>query len=41
MKDKAKTINRVVIVALAIALAYETYEVYRLSKMAERCEIRK
>jgi hypothetical protein len=36
-----KKVKIIFIVAMAIALAYQTYQVHKLSQMAERCEIRK
>jgi hypothetical protein len=36
-----KNIRRIFIAGMVIALAYQTYQVHKLSQMAERCEIKR
>lgn len=39
--DTSKKINLIILIAIAIALAYQTYELYRLSEMLDQCSIRR
>lgn len=37
--DTGKKINTIILIAIAIALAYQTYELYQLSEMIDQCAV--